>query len=311
MKKNINIGTRDSQLALWQTDWVKERLQKRLPEIRFETQMIKTTGDRVLDIPLAQIGEKALFTKELDIALLRGEIDLAVHSLKDLPTQIPEGLTIAAVTERWDVRDALISRNGRGLKDLPTDATIATGSLRRTAQLLHFRPDFQIVDLRGNLNTRFRKFDERDWDAMILAVAGIERLGWQQRISEKIPLEIMLPAVGQGSFAVVCREDDFPTRKIVQTVNDPAAETAATAERAFLRTLEGGCQVPIGAYARVENRALHLAGCVCSLDGREMFRSFLTGNIEEAEKLGITLAEKLLKMGAGEILEEIKQNEGR
>lgn len=307
MNKTVAIGTRDSELALWQTRWVKERLEKSLPGVRFAIKSLKTTGDRILHLPLAKIGDKGLFTKELDNALLRGEIDLAVHSLKDLPTLIPEGLAVGAVTERWDARDALISRNGEMLGNLPTGARIATGSLRRRAQLLNFRPDVQVVDLRGNLNTRFRKFEQGDWEAMILAVAGIERLGWQQRISEKIPLEIMLPAVGQGSFAVVCRGNDAHIREIVATVNHRPSEIAARAERAFLRALEGGCQVPIGAFARVEGAAVHLSGCVCSLDGRRVFRGERSGDVGNPEDAGLALANHLLEMGARQILEEIRQ----
>lgn len=309
MSKVIRVGTRDSHLAMLQTEWVAQRLQEIFPDRTFQIIKIKTTGDKILGIPLSKIGDKGLFTKELDIALLERKVDLAVHSLKDLPTATPEGLTIAAITERWDARDALISRNGVPIQGLPRGATIATGSLRRKAQLLHFRPDFNIIDLRGNLNTRFRKFDESDWDAMILAVAGIERMGWQERITGKIPFDIMLPAVGQGSFAVVCRDDDEKTRKVVSAVNDAAAQIAGLTERAFLRTLEGGCQVPIGALAEVSESRIKLTGCVCSLDGTQLYRDSIEGAIGKPEETGIRLAEQLLDMGGREILQEIIESQ--
>ncbi|MCB0286822.1 MAG: hydroxymethylbilane synthase [Calditrichia bacterium] len=311
MNNNIIIGTRDSQLALWQTEWVKSHLQHHLPELQFETEEVKTIGDRILDIPLSDIGDKGLFTKELDVALLQNRIDLAVHSLKDLPTILPDGLTIGAITERWDVRDAFISKHGKNLAELPENTVIATGSLRRKAQLLNYRRDFKMVDIRGNLNTRFRKFDDSNWDGMILAVAGIERLGWADRISEKISMDVMLPAVGQGSFAVVCRENDSRILEIIRNINHRPSEIAATAERAMLRTLEGGCHVPIGAFAQVSGQQLHISGCVASLDGSRLLRTEMDASITNAEHTGFTLAKELLKMGAGEILAEISKNEAQ
>ena len=311
MNKIIHIGTRGSQLALWQTNWVQGRLQKLFPQFDFEPVIIKTTGDKILDVPLSNIGDKGLFTKELDAALLRKDVDFAVHSLKDLPTEIPSGLVIGAITERWDVRDALVSKSAATLQKLPPHAAIATGSLRRKAQLLAFRPDLRIVDIRGNLNTRFQKFDDSDWDAMVLAVAGIERLGWHHRIAEKISVDTMLPAVGQGSFAVICREGDDRILSILAAVNHPDAALAAAAERSMLKALEGGCQIPIGALAEVVNRELLLRGCVCQLDGRQMIRKQLAvhltenENIRKAEELGVELAMVLLRNGAKEILDEI------
>ncbi|RMI03667.1 MAG: hydroxymethylbilane synthase [Calditrichaeota bacterium] len=313
----IHIGSRGSQLALWQTEWVKERLAAAHPTVRFEVTVIKTTGDRILDRPLNKIGDKGLFTKEIDNALLRGDIDLAVHSLKDLPTTLPEGLTIAAITERWDVRDALISRAGATLKALPRGAVVATGSLRRKAQLLHHRPDLRIVDLRGNLNTRFRKFQESDWEGMILATAGVERLGWQDRIAERISTDIILPAVGQGSFAVVCREGDEQIQALVQPVHHRPSALAGYAERALLRTLEGGCHVPIGAHARVEGGQFVGTACIGSLDGRRLVRESLSREFtpefdrSAAEGLGVELARRLLDAGGEEILAEIRQVEER
>ena len=311
MNKPVTIGTRDSQLAMWQTRWVRERLEKAFPEHRFETISLKTTGDNILDIPLNKIGDKGLFTKELDAALLRGDIDLAVHSLKDLPTVLPAGLTIGAITERWDARDALISRSAPSLAQLPAGATVATGSLRRKAQLLHQRPDLNIVNLRGNLNTRFRKFDESAWDAMILAVAGVERMGWGERIREKISLEVMLPAVGQGSFAVVCRSEDRAVLNLLRTLHDASATAAALAERAFLRTLEGGCHAPIGALAEVQSGKLILHGCIASLDGRQLIRDAISSDYSEhtrpadLEKTGSALAKRLLDRDGREILDAI------
>lgn len=312
MNREIRIATRGSELALWQTNWVRSELETRFSEAHFETLTIKTTGDKILDVPLAKIGDKGLFTKELDASLLRGETDFAVHSLKDLPTKLPDGLAIAAVTKRWDPRDVLISRNGEVLAKLPEGARIATGSLRRRSQLLHYRPKLEILEIRGNLNTRFRKFDEEDWDAMILAAAGVERLGWSKRISEKISTDILLPAVGQGSLAILCREEDLAMRDFLSGLEDRDSMLAARAERSLMRTLEGGCQVPIGAHAVVSDQGISLVGCVCSLDGRRLIRdSASSEGYDNPEALGALLAEKLLENGAREILREIFGKEGR
>lgn len=312
MNREIRIATRGSELALWQTNWVRAELEKRFPEVRFESLTIKTTGDKILDVPLAKIGDKGLFTKELDASLLRGETDFAVHSLKDLPTKIPEGLAIAAITKRWDARDVLISRTGAALANLPVGARVATGSLRRRSQLLNHRPDLEILDIRGNLNTRFRKFDEADWDGMILAAAGVERLGWHQRITEKISPDILLPAVGQGSCAILCREEDLEMREFLSGMEDRDAMLAARAERALMRTLEGGCQVPIGALASVSETGIVLAGCVCSLDGRILVRDSVSSEPgANPETLGARLAGILLENGAREILRGIFGKDGR
>lgn len=312
MKREIRIATRGSELALWQTNWVRSELEKCLPEARFETLTIKTTGDKILDVPLAKIGDKGLFTKELDASLLRGESDFAVHSLKDLPTKIPDGLMIAAVTKRWDARDVLISKDGSTLSKLPVGARVATGSLRRRSQLLHHRPDLEILDIRGNLNTRFRKFDEADWNAMILAAAGVERLGWGGRISEKISTDILLPAVGQGSLAILCRAEDLETHEFLAVIEDHDSMLAARAERSLMRTLEGGCQVPIGAHASVTEDGIFLSGCVCSLDGGSHVRDSVS--VEpggDPEILGAKLAEILLEKGAREILRGIFGKDSR
>jgi len=306
----VRLGTRGSELALWQTNWVKKRLAEIYPELEFETIVIKTTGDKILDSPLSRIGDKGLFTKELDHALLADQIDLAVHSMKDVPTEIPSDIIIAAVTERWDVHDVLISRNQLKLDELPVGATIATGSLRRRAQLLRYRPDFQIVNIRGNLYTRFRKFDLSDWDAMVLALAGVERLNLHSRITQKIPLKIVLPAVGQGALAVVIRKDNHKIKSLLAPIHQTATAKAIRAERALLRAVEGGCQVPLGALGKSNGRYIRLQGCLVSLDGKQYVYDETVGDIKRPEQIGEKLAQKLLQSGGREILKEIrKQNE--
>lgn len=306
MKNKIRLGTRGSQLALWQTNWVAERLKRNHPDIEFETIIIKTTGDKILDSPLSQIGDKGLFTRELDRALLDGRIDLAVHSMKDVPTEFDSALTMAVITERWDVRDALVSRNGRTLDQLPEGAVIATGSLRRRAQLLHYRPDLQVMDIRGNLQTRLQKFDGENWEGMILAVAGLERLGLHHRITQKIPVNIMLPAVGQGCFAVITRSGDTEVINFLQTIHQPETAAAVTAERALLRQLEGGCQVPLGAFGQVEEGTIRLQACVADLDGKLFFRDSISKPVAAAEAAGVELAGRLVNAGAGEVLKKIR-----
>lgn len=304
----IRLGTRGSELALWQTRWVRDRLQSLHPGLGCEIVTLKTTGDKILDAPLAKIGDKGLFTKELDRALLANTIDLAVHSMKDVPTEIPAELAIAAVTERWDVRDVLISRDDRQLDELPGGAKIATGSLRRRAQLLHYRPDWRIVDIRGNLNTRFRKFDASDWDGMILALAGVERLGLQQRISQKLPTEVMLPAVGQGAFAIITRASDRSIRELLRPLHHGPSALAIAAERALLSATEGGCQVPLGALGLVENGRIRLRGCIASLDGRRYVSDEVSGEAADPAAVGRLLADRLLKAGGADILREIREN---
>jgi len=294
MSQVIRLGTRGSELALYQTYWVEERLKKYFPDTSTEIVVIKTTGDKILDSPLSRIGDKGLFTRELDRALIEKEIDLAVHSMKDVPTQFDDRLTIAAVTERWDVRDAFIARSVKHLRELPDGATVATGSLRRKAQLLHFRPDLKIIDIRGNVNTRLKKFDASNWDAMILACAGLERLNLQNRIKEKIDVDIILPAVGQGCFAVMSRKNDQKVLKIARVLNRPEVEVAVKAERALLKTIEGGCQVPLGALGRVENQHIRLKGCIASLDGKKYFIDEAVSSLLEPEEAGIWIALSLV-----------------
>ena len=306
MKKNsIVIGTRSSKLALWQADYVAERLRGEHPGLQVEKKLMTTKGDRILHAPLAKIGGKGLFTKELETAMLEGEIDIAVHSLKDMPTEVPEGLVISAVTERLDSGDALVSRKYTSLRELPPGAKVGTSSLRRRAQLLHVRPDLSIRDLRGNVNTRLRKLDEGEFDAIVLAVAGLKRLGFAARIAEVLPREILLPAVGQGALAIEVREDDEEVRKLVDFLNHEDTVNCAKAERAFLARVEGGCQVPVGVYASAADGELVVEAVIASLDGKRLYRDKLKGLVGEAVELGNTLAEKLLSDGGTDILREL------
>lgn len=303
--KSLRIGTRGSKLALWQAEWVKASLVDVHPGLSVEVVTIKTSGDMILDVPLAKIGGKGLFVKEIENALFDGGIDLAVHSMKDVPIVIPPGLSLECVTPREDPLDALVSRNGQGLKDLPPGARIGTSSLRRQAQLLHFRQDLVMVSLRGNLNTRIRKLEEQDLDAIILASAGLKRMGLNHRVTETIPTEICLPAIGQGVLAIETRLGDRDVNETIAFLND--AETALTmrAERAFLRRLEGGCQVPIAAYVQLIEDGLEIEGMVASVDGKKMVRQRKWGDRGEAEALGIELAETILSLGGDQILREI------
>jgi len=311
MTDKVYIGTRSSELALWQTQHIKLLIEVIFPGIIIEVQIIQTTGDKILDAPLAKIGDKGLFTKELEIALLDKRIDLAVHSLKDVPTVIPEGLAIGAILEREDVHDVFIAnpkKANSSFINLPQNAVIATGSLRRKCQLLSARPDLQIVDIRGNLNTRIKKLDESDWDGIILAKAGVMRLGLTHRITEILPLEIMLPAVGQGALAIEIRNGDKNIEEVIRTLHHIPTATAVTAERALLRHLEGGCQIPIGAYGQINGDELQLDAIIGSLDGRHIVRGTKAGNQNDAERIGIELAEELLQQGGKEILEEIRNS---
>jgi len=310
MKKNkVVIGTRGSKLALWQAEWVKAELQRMNPGLEIELNKIKTTGDKILDVPLAKVGGKGLFVKEIEEALLRGEADLAVHSMKDVPTDFPEGLYLAVICEREDPRDAFIAQNkqqgARRLKDLPQGATVGTSSLRRSCQLLSKRPDLKIVQLRGNLETRFRKLDEGQFDAMILATAGVKRLGWQQRITEVIEPQLSLPAIGQGAVGIECRINDEYINQLIAPLNHKETSICVRAERALLKRLQGGCQVPIAAYATIKDGRLIMDGLVGSVTGDRIIKEHLEGTIEDAETIGITLGEKLLSKGADKILAEV------
>ena len=284
-----------------QAAWVKTRLQQEYPGLEVETLTIKTSGDRFLDTPLKAIGGKGIFVKEIEEALIRREIDLAVHSLKDLPTEIPEGLTLAAIPEREDPRDVLISPHGTLLKDLPAGAKIGTGSLRRRAQILNFRPDLALVAIRGNIDTRLKKLDRGELDALIMALAGLKRLGWQARVSEYLAPEICLSAVAQGALGLEARDRDPAARKVTFLHHLPSAREVV-AERSFLRRLGGGCQLPVGARGWVDGAEMKLAGVVAEPDGKRLFRGEITGSMGEAERLGEELAERLLKEGADEVL---------
>ena len=301
----IIIGTRASKLALWQAEYVKRRLEEKYPELSVALKKMTTKGDQILDAPLAKIGGKGLFTKELEDAMLEGEVDIAVHSLKDMPTEVPSGLIISAITKRFDVGDAIVSSKYEALADLPKGAKVGTSSLRRKAQLLHERSDLDIHDLRGNVGTRLDKLESENFDAVILAVAGLKRLGFGDRITEVIDQKIMLPAVGQGALAIETREDDKAIRARIDFLNDPSTVTAAKAERAFLSRVQGGCQVPVGVYATEVKAGLHVEAVIASLDGMRLYRAGIDGAREEAEHLGTKLAEKLLDDGGRAILKEI------
>ncbi|MBO8136839.1 MAG: hydroxymethylbilane synthase [Desulfotomaculum sp.] len=310
MRKQIVVGTRESALAMWQTNWVVEKLKMRYPDRDFKIVKMKTQGDKILDVALAKIGDKGLFTKELELAMLDNKIDFAVHSMKDLPTKLPDGLTIGAICRRENPADVLISPSGKKINELPQGARIGTSSLRRCAQLLKYRPDLNLESLRGNLNTRMKKLHSQRLDGIILAAAGVTRMGWADHITQYIPFDICLPAVGQGALGVEIREDDEEIKKMVKTLEDKDTSWAITAERALMRTLEGGCQVPIGALGQVKENRLHLEAAVVSLDGSKSVRLDIEGSVEEAEELGIKLANRLLENGGAEILEQVRKENG-
>ena len=306
MKQKIIIGSRGSELAFWQANFVKKELEKKNKNVSVEIKIIKTTGDKILDVALSKIGDRSLFTKELEIELLNKNIDLAVHSLKDLQTEIPKGLKLSAVTKRHNVQDVLIARKkGTTIINLPENATVATGSLRRKCQLLHIRPDLKIVEIRGNVPTRIKRFLKSDWDGIILARAGVERLKLSKHISSIIRTDIMLPAVGQGALGIEPRADNKIVNEIVKSIHHENTYKAVLAERALLKELEGGCQVPIGAFAEVRQNGLFLDALVGSLDGNLTFRKKMRGSASNPDKLGKDLAKALIKAGAKSILDEI------
>jgi hydroxymethylbilane synthase len=302
---NFRIGTRGSKLALAQSEWVKREVQTRHPEIRSELVTIKTKGDKIVDAPLSKVGGKGLFVKEIEDALLNKAVDLAVHSMKDVPALLQKGLKICVYPKREDPRDALVSKHFRTIEALPQGASVGTSSLRRSAQLLHMRPDFQIIPLRGNVDTRLRKLDSGDLHAIILAAAGLRRLGLTDRITNLLSPDSVLPAIGQGVLGLESREDDPKTEHLVSFLNDPETELAARAERAFLKALEGGCQVPLAGYARVEKDRIVLDGMVAELDGSVILRKQVTATTDSPEALGIALARQLVEAGADRILEKI------
>jgi len=305
----IRIGTRKSKLALWQSEWVKAQIEKKFPDVEVELVKITTKGDKILDVPLAKIGDKGLFTKEIEEAMLRGEVDIAVHSLKDVPSNLPKGLKLMAFSEREDPRDALLSNGRYNLETLPQGAVVGTSSLRRKAQLKILRPDVEIRDLRGNVDTRIRKLKEGNYDAIILAAAGVKRLGWEEEIDEVLSPDKFIPSVSQGILGIEGREGDEEVERIVrEAVNSYESEVAALLERAFLRTLEGGCQVPMGCYAVPGEDRVHVRAFISDLDGRFFHREegvFRCGSLEEAERIGEEIARRLLEAGGKEILKEL------
>jgi hydroxymethylbilane synthase len=306
LKQKIIIGSRGSELALWQANFLKKELERKHKNIVVEIKIIKTKGDKILDVALSKIGDRSLFTKELEIELLNKNIDLAVHSLKDLQTEIPEGLKLSAVTKRHNVQDVLIARKkGTTIFNLPMGATVGTGSLRRKSQLLHLRPDLNIVDLRGNVPTRINRFLKSSWDAIVLARAGVERLKLSRYISSIIKTGVILPAVGQGAIGIETRADNKVVNSLIKSIHHDPTYKSILAERALLKALEGGCQVPIGAFAELKPNGLYLDAIVGSLDGSLTFRKKIRGSSANPEKLGRTLARDLMKAGAKSILNEI------
>ncbi|WP_416350841.1 hydroxymethylbilane synthase [Rivularia sp. UHCC 0363] len=310
----MRIGSRKSQLALIQTNWVQEQLSLKFPHIKFEVHTMSTKGDKILDVALAKIGDKALFTKELETGMMNREIDFAVHSLKDLPTRLPEGLGLAAITERENPADALVvheKHKDKQLDTLPEGAVIGTSSLRRLAQLRHHFPHFEFKDVRGNLNTRLAKLDAGEYDGLILAAAGLGRLGMAERIHQVIPKEISLHAVGQGALGIECLADNQQLISLLKELEHPHTRDRCLAERAFLRDLEGGCQVPIGVNTDIHGDELTMIGIVASIDGTKRVQDTVTGSLSEPEKLGTELAQRLREQGAQEILDEIFATVGR
>ena len=305
MARRLKIGTRGSKLALWQANWVKQALEAALPSEKVDLVIIKTKGDKITDVPLAQVGGSALFVKELEQALQDERIDIAVHSMKDMPSAIAGGLRIGAVPLRESPRDILISKNGSPFEKLGPGARIGTSSLRRQAQLLHRRPDLSMVSLRGNLDTRMRKLETEDMDAIIVAAAGVKRLGFENRITQYLDDALMLPAVGQGALCVEIRENDTHAGNLVAPLDHPITHLTIRAERAFLRKLGGSCQVPMAALGTIENDRIALQGRVASLDGKRIVQDAVSGPSDDPEKLGNFLADRLIADGADDILKEI------
>lgn len=306
MKKTIRIGTRGSQLALYQAEKVKSTLENIFPDLQVELEIIKTKGDKILDVALSKIGDKGLFTKEIENALIDGSVDLAVHSLKDLPTKLPEGLKLGAVLERGEFRDALVSKNGKKLSELKAGDVVATSSLRRIAGLLKINNQITIKDIRGNVNSRLQKMEDGYCDAMIMAAAGLQRTGLERYITEIIDPEVIMPAVSQGAIAIETRINDVEIDKIMAVVNHQETWNAIVAERAFLSHLEGGCQVPLGCYTKIENGILNMSGFVASIDGSQFINETISGEVSKGAELGVQMAEKMLGQGALEILNKIK-----
>ena len=309
MNDPIKIGTRGSKLALWQANWVKSALQEKFPQHALELIIIKTQGDKILDVPLAKVGGKGLFVKEIEQALLTRHIDIAVHSMKDMPAEIPDGLCIGAVPERENPLDVFISQSGLGYKELDPGSIIGTSSLRRGAQLRHERPDIVIQPLRGNLDTRLKKLESENIDAIVLAAAGVRRLNLEHKITEYLDPDIILPAIGQGALCIEIRNDDPKIGPLVESMDHAATRTAVKGERAFLNRLQGGCQVPIAGHGTINKEELMLTGLVAEIDGTRIIKGEKSGPLDSAEAIGIDLAEELLARGAAEILQKLKSIE--
>jgi hydroxymethylbilane synthase len=305
MPASIKIGTRASKLALWQANWVQSALNEKFPDQKIELVTIKTKGDKILDVPLAKVGGKGLFVKEIEQALLGGRIDLAVHSMKDMPAEIPDGLCIGAVPQREDPADVLVARDGLAFSKLKRGALIGTSSLRRAAQLQHVRPDISIVPLRGNLDTRLKKLQTENLDAVVLAAAGIKRLELTHRITEYLQADIMLPAVGQGALCIEMRQDDPVIGPMLAALDHPDSRAVVLGERAFLKRLGGSCQVPIAGHGEIVTATFALTGLVADVDGSRLIKATLSGPADDTEAIGVQLAEQLIARGADKILEEL------
>jgi hydroxymethylbilane synthase len=305
---SIKIGTRGSKLALWQAHWVKSTLNQKFPHLSIELVIIKTQGDKILDVPLAQVGGKGLFVKEIEQALMDRRVDLAVHSMKDMPADIPEGLCIGAIPKREIPSDVLISRNGLKFSKLDSGSIIGTSSLRRGAQLRHNRTDITIRPLRGNLDTRLRKLETEDLDAIVVAAAGVKRLNLEDRITEYLDEEIMLPAVGQGALCIEIRENDPPVSEMISALDDSRTRIIVSGERSFLNRLEGGCQIPIAGHGKIENERYVLTGLVAEVDGSRVIKDIVEGPVQASERIGIELAERLINKGADKLLEKLKDS---
>lgn len=303
--QHIVIGTRGSKLALWQANHVKDLIEKNFP-VTVTLNKIKTTGDKILDAPLSKIGDKGLFVKEIEQALLDNEVHLAVHSMKDMPTALPESLHISAALEREDSRDVFISNKFESIDSLPQNSSVGTSSLRRRAQLLNIRPDLRIVDVRGNLDTRLLRLDENLFDAIILAGAGVKRLGYTERIKIFVDKEIIMPAVGQGAIAIETRQDNDLIKEVIDKINHPQTFNCVIAERALMKFLEGGCQVPIGASAVMDGDQIRLDAVIANIGGQKVLRASALAPVTDAEQLGVRVARDLVNQGADTILQEIR-----
>jgi hydroxymethylbilane synthase len=304
----LRIGTRASELALAQTKWVSDRISSNNSDVRVDVVKITTSGDRIIDKPLSTIGGKGLFVKEIEEALIRNEIDVAVHSLKDVPAELPDSLSIEIIPEREDPRDVLIAKDGKPFDDLPQNSCIGTSSLRRSAQLLHLRPDLKILSIRGNLNTRIKKLNSLNIEAIVVAAAGLKRMGFENMITQSFSYELMLPAIGQGALGLEIRKDDQKTRDILAFLDHHETRVVTEAERSFLMELNAGCQLPVAGFARLKDDSVCLDGLVADLDGKTIIRDVIIGPPEKAVDLGINLANRLLDAGAREILDSISEN---